>query len=375
MLRKLLGIFPGVAAFLLLMLVGGGELWAQNEGDQELADPDQPVTRVANRGGTFLALGVGARANALSGAATAISDGVDALYWNPANVALEEAWAIAFSYAEIFENSDIEHFYAGVLVPFAGGTLGASLISLSSGDIPRTVETTPSTQNVGVGSTFDWGSSAMGITYARMITDRLGVGGTLKWVNEGIDNAEANWVAGDIGVTFETGLYGTTIAAAATNISGKARMEGSLIQQNRTAAAEVFETGRTIGVNLDTEELALPTSFSFGLQVDLAGTPEALLTPDPRHNLAALADFRDATDTDIQTMLALEYSYNEILFVRGGKKWFNENLSEREFSDGLSAGFGVKLPVLGRHFSFDYGYTWLVEGLDRIQVFSFEYGF
>ncbi len=51
MLRKFLGITPGVAAFLALSLVGGGELRAQNDGTGLLSGPEDPVTRVGNRGG------------------------------------------------------------------------------------------------------------------------------------------------------------------------------------------------------------------------------------------------------------------------------------------------------------------------------------
>jgi hypothetical protein len=376
MLRKLLGLTPGVAAFLVLSLVGGGELRAQNLGDQIIQDPDKPVTRVANRGGAWLALGVGARANALSGAATTVSEGGHSLYWNPAGIATLEGFDFAFSYAEIYQDSDINHYFAAATIPFAGGNLGLQVNTLTSGDIVRTVETTPSSENVGIGSTFSWTSSAVGLTYSRLITDRLSLGGTGKWVNEGIDGAEANWFAVDVGVKFSTGLWGTTLAAAATNISGTAKMTGALVEQRRTAASETFpETQRTIDFDLTTSDLRLPTNFAFGVQVDLTGTPEAIIAPDPRHRLAALLDIADATDTDVQTKMALEYSYNGLLWLRGGKRFFNEVGSERNFSDGLSGGFGLRVPFLGKQLALDYAYTKLIEGLERMQVFSVEWGF
>jgi len=375
MLRKLLGLTPGVAAFLVLSLGGVGELLAQNQGDQLLQDPDAPVTRVANRGGAWLAIPVGARANGLAGAATTITEGGHALYWNPAGIASLESFDFAFSYAEIFQNSDIGHYFAAATIPFGGGTLGLSVNTLTSGDIPRTTETTPSSENVGIGSYYTWSSTAVGLTYARMITDRLSLGGTGKWVNEGIDGAEANWLAVDVGMKFETGLWGTTLAAAASNIGGTARMSGALVEERRTAATETFpETQRTIDFELTTRDLRLPTNFSFGVQVDLLGAPEAVLAPNPRHNLVALLDIADATDSDVQAKLALEYNFNGLLWLRGGKRWFNEERSEREFTDGVSFGLGLRVPVLGKGLSFDYAYTKLIEGLERMQVFSVEWG-
>ena len=204
----------------------------------------------------------------------------------------------------------------------------------------------------------------------------MALGGTGKWVNEGIDGAEANWFAVDVGVKFSTGLWGTTLAAAATNISGTAKMSGALVEQRRTANSETFpETQRTIDFDLTTSDLRLPTNFAFGVQVDLTGTPEAIIAPDPRHRLAGLLDIADATDTDVQAKIALEYSYNGLLWIRGGKRWFNEEGSGREFSDGLSGGFGLRVPFLGKQLAIDYAYTKLVEGLERMQVFSVEWGF
>jgi hypothetical protein len=375
MLRKLLGITPGVAAFLVLSFAGGGELRAQNEGDVIISGPEQPITRVGNRGGNFLALGVGARANGLGGAATTISQGAHALYWNPAGTAFGEGFDMGFSYAQLYENSDINHYYFGALIPFAGGVLGISVNTLSSGDIPRTVEITPSGDNVGIGSTFEWASTAAGLTYSRMITDRLAFGATGKMVNEGIDGAEANWFALDLGVRFNTGLYGTTLAARAANLSGSAKMSGPLIEQRRTAATETFpETERTIDFDLTTTDLLLPTAFAFGLQVDFLGTPESWFSTNPKFQLAGLLDVGDATDTDTQAALGFEFNYDRILWLRTGKRWMNEGGADRSFDDGLAFGFGLRLGVLGKQLAFDYAYTTLVDGLNRQQVFSVEWG-
>jgi hypothetical protein len=375
MLRKLLGITPGVAAFLLLSFAGGGELRAQGEGNTILSGPETPVTRVGNRGGAFLQIGVGARANGLGGAATTIAEGADALYWNPAGTAFLEGFDMGFSYAQLYEDSDINHYFFGTLIPFAGGMLGISVNTLSSGDIPRAQEATPSTDNVALGSTFEWASTAAGLTYARMITDRLGFGATGKWVNEGIDGAEANWFALDLGVRFNTGLYGTTLSARAANISGSARMSGSLIEERRTAASETFpETERTLDFDLTTTDLLLPTTFAFGLMIDFTGTPEAWLSTNPKHRLSGVLDVGDATNTNIQSAVGLEYNYDEIVYLRTGKRWMNEAESNRDFSDGMAFGFGLRLGLLGKAMAFDYAYTMLVEGLGRQQVFTIEWG-
>lgn len=369
------GIASASAALLLFLLGGGTELRAQNEGTTLRQGPDQPVSRVGTRGANFLEIGIGARATALAGAGTVISEGVDALYWNPAGAALLEGFAVGGSYTELFANSGIELFYFGSILPALGGSVGISVNTLSSGEIPRTTELTPSTENVGVGSTFEWNSSALSAHYARRITDRLALGASLKWINEGIEGADANWVGVDIGAKFETGLYGIVIGAMVANVGGRAAASGPLVQQNRTAATEVFETGRTLGFALLTDEMALPTYARFGLQLDLTGVPEALVAAgDPRHRVTTFIDVRDAVDTDIQSSIAFEYSYDEMLFIRGGKQFANEVGSNRGFNEGLSVGGGVRLPVLDRRLSIDYAYTALLRALDHNQVISVEFG-
>src|SRR5690349_13945573 len=63
------------------------------------------VSRVATRGAAFLSLGVGARALALGGAATATSTDLSSMYWNVAGLG-EVTMATAFaSHEKLYGNS------------------------------------------------------------------------------------------------------------------------------------------------------------------------------------------------------------------------------------------------------------------------------
>jgi len=127
-------------------------------------------------------------------------------------------------------------------------------------------------------------------------------------------------------------------------------------------------TGRDIPVNFETTELELPTYFRFGFQIDLAGSPTSVLSNDPRHGLSALIDIRDAVDTQAQPSFALEYSFDDIVFVRGGKFVRNEFV-DRDFSDGLAGGLGLHVPLGSRMLRLSYAY--MSEGqLDNSQTFT-----
>src|SRR5690606_8017780 len=138
---------------------------------------------------------------------TAMADDIYALYWNSAGLAHIQSLSAAFSHAALFEEADITHQFVGVALPMLGGVFGVSGIFFDSGDIPRTSELFPQGGDPDFGDTFTWTGSAIGLHYARFITDRLSVGFAAKVVTEGITGATASYVGFDAGVRFNTGVF------------------------------------------------------------------------------------------------------------------------------------------------------------------------
>ncbi len=354
------------------LLVSGGELAAQRQGTFLLPTPDEGTTRVAARGANFLEIGVGARAAALGGAFTGLASGATAMYWNPAGIGSMDGFTAAFTRTALFDDLDITHDFAAAAIPFAGGAIGFSFISLSSGDIPRTDELFPAGNNPAFGGVFDWSSTAIGLHYGRRLTDRLQVGFSGRVISEGLDGATANWWGVDFGTIFNTGLYGITLGAVLANIGPSAAINGTLVQR-RVETPEAFPTDAV--VEFATVSYQLPTTFRFSVLTSLVGGADALLSPSGSSTLDLAVDLNDGVDTDLQTAVGLEYGFRNLVFLRGGKRFVNEARDEdfRGFSDFLSFGGGIRLPVFGRMLSFDYAYTDMGE-LQNVQVFSFELG-
>lgn len=369
MVRKL------VVAGLALILAGATPASAQVLGQMLRPDHKTPITRVGTRGANFLEFGAGARAHALGGAVTALIDGGTALYWNTAAAAAVPGIQGAFSTAELFD-AGITHTFASVVLPVGQGAVGASFIYFSSGEMPRTTEDWPSGGDPVAGETFEWTAAAFGLHYARQITDRLSFGGAVKYAQEGIEQGHASYTGIDLSTRFYTGLYGVTIAAALNNIGTSGRFEGQAVQRGiaTTEAQNQFVVSHTVDVSFRTREAQMPTMFRLGVQTDLLGGADALIRPDPSHRLALALDFADGVDTDLQTAVGVEYAWNQTLFLRGGKRWFNELRRPGDFADGLAGGFGIRIPALGRKLAFDYAYTGMGE-LRNVQVFSLEFGF
>src|SRR5690606_9159589 len=198
-----------------------------------------------------------------------------------------ESFAMGGSYSDLFAGSGVSQFSGGARLPALGGVFGVSVNTLSSGEIERATERVPSGDLATLGSAFEWRSTAVGGYYARMITDRLGVGAGIKFIEEGISEASARWTAVDVGVRFETGIYGTVIGATVANVGGASRFDGSAITAIIDDNEQLFPTGRDIDGKFITNELQLPTYLRFGLMVDLAGTATSVLSTDPRHRLSA----------------------------------------------------------------------------------------
>src|SRR5687768_4673982 len=101
------------AALGLLLGAPSGLVHAKGAGTVLLPVPENPTSRVATRGANFLEIGIGARGLAMAGAYTSISEGVTALYWNPAGAAELEGPAAAFSLANLYGDAGITHTFAG----------------------------------------------------------------------------------------------------------------------------------------------------------------------------------------------------------------------------------------------------------------------
>lgn len=350
-------------------------LQAQNVGDGLQPEPNQTTTRVGTRGANWLEIPVGARAQGLGGAGGALIRGAESLYWNVGAMAESDGFDVAFSYADLFEEADITHQFFGVVVPIGDGALGASIVSLNSGDIIRTTESFPEGGDPQFGQTFEFNGFAGSLAYGRLITDRLGVGVAIKLISEGVDDATANWFGVDVGALFRTGLFGVTLGGAIVNIGGDAQYKGSAIERIVGGQTGTFPTKDIVPVQFNTRDISLPTAFRLSVLFDVTGTPEAWLAQvPPKHKVRVLTDFYDSIDTALRPSVGVEYTYDEIVYGRVGKLFQNEeNDGFRSFSDGLGVGGGLWIPLFGKRIGFDYAYTDMGL-LENVQTFSFRLG-
>ena len=340
-----------------------------------LPTPETKATRQGTRGANFLHIGIGARGGAMAGAIGGTVGGPTAWYWNPAGAATSETISGAGGYQQLYGDLGLTQSYAALSVPLLGGVVGVTLNSLSSGEIRRTTEQNPFGERLG-GSTFAWTSTAASLGYAKRLTDRLNIGTQLKYITEGITDANTAWVAADIGTQFNTGLYGVTIGGAIRNVGKSARASGALLQRViQTTDGSLLEEGRR--VELATRPTEIPVTFQFSVGSQILGGAGAIFGKGAGSNaLNAEIAVIDGTDVATQYAAGIEYAYKNTLFIRGGKRMYNDGRElgvENAAALGLSGGFGLRMPLLGRNLRFDYSYQG-AGALQNVQIFSFEVG-
>ena len=337
---------------------------------------NEQVSRVATRGANFLSIGVGARALALAGAYAATANDLSATYWNVAGLA-DVTLASGFaSHEQLYGNSGLTNTSVVGALPVFGGAFGVSFISFTSGEMTRTTEYYPEGGDPAQGETVAWNATSVAIHYARPFTDRLAAGLTIKRADEGIQFAKATYYGADIGVRFRTGIAGSSLGFALTNVGSSGRMSGPAIQRRLTLRDDpLLPVGHPVELELRTERMQLPTAIRFAVQTDLLGGAESILGQrlGAQHSLMVVGDISDAVDTRLMPALAAEYGFMNRVFLRGGGRWLNDERLDQGTGISYTAGAGISVPIAGRRFLFDFAWRNFGE-LNDNQVISLQFG-
>ncbi|MBC7187215.1 MAG: PorV/PorQ family protein [Calditrichaeota bacterium] len=329
-----------------------------------LAGNDNTGTSCAN----FLKIGVGARAAAMGGACVASVTDYSALYWNPAGIARIGGAHVGIAYTDWI--LDISHSFIGATYSLGPwGTLGASLNLLDFGEMERTTPSEP----YGTGTYFGASDLALGVAYARELTDRFAVGVQFKVIRESISFSSASTIAVDAGTQFITGFHGMRLGMSITNFGGKMTMRGT-DQMVKADIDDVIEGNPLKESRLETEAWPLPLTFRMGLSLDVLRSDFATVTVN--------TDFVDPRDVNPYATLGTEIAWNKMVFLRGGLVYAPDGFDEEKLSKEqelslfykvkIAAGGGLRFTVPGTRASFclDYAYTDLGM-LDYAHRFSF----
>lgn len=317
-------------------------------------------SKVGTAAAQFLKIGVGARPVGMGESFAAVANDVNALYWNPAGITNLKTISVSVSHSQWF--AEIFHNYAGIVIPFGDAdAIGISATALSTNE----QEVTTVEQPEGTGVFYSVNDIAIGLSYARALTDRFSVGVTAKYIQQDAYNETANTFALDIGTYLRTGFHNLVIAMCVSNFGGSMQLEGRdliiLADINKGISGEYNPDAR-----LKTEPWPLPLNFRIGIAMDVLGGNDPLFESDD-HRFTMAIDGNHPNDNNERLNIGGEYSWQEAFFVRAGYK-INYDVEKWTF------GAGVKLDVGSQQVGFDYAFVDYYE-LGKVSRFSLELRF
>ncbi len=321
---------------LVLFVVSFGEFYAQNP-------------NLGSAGAQFLQIPVGARAEAMGGAVIGLIDDASSIFWNPAGIVKVNNVQAHFSYMNWF---DLFDFNSASIVYNAGdlGTFGASMVLFTTGEMEITTEENPN----GTGRFFDAGDLALGVSYARYLTDRFNVGVTIKYIRQQIWNESASGFAFDIGTQYRLDFQNLTIAMAMTNFGADLQFDGPDLDFTYRKD-DAFPLSRLVPSRLSTEEYPLPLNFQVGIALDIFEYDFV--------KMRGAIDVTHPNDNAERAQFGTEFSFFDRFFVRAGYKY---NYDDQDFSFG--AGANVPLGSTAVYFDYAYSVYDILPSVHRISV-------
>jgi len=294
--------------------------------------------RIGNAGCAFLSRGGGARPVALGGAYSALPGGPEAVFWNPAGLTgLKSFGAIVCGdrFFSLINQTDL-----AVAMPIMDGTIGIGLIATSSGAIE---ETTPEFPD-GTGTYFSVVEYALGVSYARKMTDRFSVGATVKFVSSSMWKVHASGWAIDLGGQYDVGISGLKFGFFLQNFAPEFRYSGDGLH----VTVEEEGTGIEYPGSLLSGEFPLPLNFQAGFAIDLLKTPKTILTADLVHPIDQPAVYGAGVEIEPVKGFTMRVGYT---------KKNNRN---------LCAGLGFHVGKIAIHYSYE-NHDYL-PGVHRLEI-------
>jgi long-subunit fatty acid transport protein len=296
----------------------------------------------------FLEIGVGARGTGMGEAYTSLTNDAGSAFWNPAGLVGVDKRNLFTSYTVWPADISLGSFAVAMDVGNIG-TFAISSVYLMTGDMAVTTVYQPE----GTGENFSITNFSVGLSYARLLTDRLSVGLTTKIVREKyMEYGYTTWAL-DMGTIYRTGFHGLNLGMSIQHFGPEIKFSGDYID---------YSDPKSVDVNVPKtfENYSLPINFRIGISMNLLDTPENTLTTS--------ADMIHPNNNLEQYNWGVEYCFNKMFYLRGGYR-FNIDVG------GLTFGTGIDLKILGdRSAVVDYSFSDLGI-LKSVHRFSFALSF
>ncbi len=339
MKKHIISLFVSGACLLLITAMG----FSQAE--------RKPTEKRAQTGFKFLTVTTDARAGALGEAFTSLESPSSAMFFNPAGMARLEGFATV-ALGQVSWIADINYVFGSVaLNPFDGrfGILGLSVVSVDYGNFDGTIRSDTDVRGYEDTGNFSPSAFALGLGYAKALSDKFAVGGNLKYVKQDLGSAivsfnatgdqvkstyAAEVAAFDFGIIYRTGFKSLNFGMNVRNFSKEIKYEE--------------------------EGFQLPLTFKIGVSMNAF---DLLLAGQENHDFLVTVDAVHPRDYDEQLNIGGEYLFMKTVALRAGYSTPNDE-------HGFSAGAGLQKAMKNYKLAIDYAYTpfGIFDNVNRITV-------
>jgi len=296
----------------------------------------QTNKKLAQTGLKFLNVGTDPRAVAMGEAFTSVEGSSTSLFFNPAGLARFTGTAHA-SFGSTQWIAGIDHLYASAAVNTPNseyGVFGITFQSVDYGDLLRTIRAGNAEGWMDVG-TFRPTAMAVGLGYARALSDRFSIGGRASYVfqdlGDGVKSVDqfgnplknentVNVVSFDFGMFYRTGFKSLNFAMSVRNFSKE--------------------------IKYQKEGFQLPLMFRIGMSINAMD----FITEAPGADaLLVSVDATNSRDYPETINIGAEYLFMRTLAVRAGYMFGQDE-------HDVTAGIGLQQTIEGVGLGIDYAY-------------------
>lgn len=277
--------------------------------------------------------------------------GVEAMWGNIAGAAFTQGTQIQFAYTDWLRGTGTSVIAFGLSQKIGdAGALGIQVVSMNFGEIEITTTDSP---DGGVG-VYNPTLMNIALTYSKAFSNSIYAGLVVKLISESISDVNAFGIAIDAGIQYVTGENDQiAFGIALKNVGPKMNFSGDGLSLRSLIPGQD---------NLFTmDQRSMP--FELPAQLNIGAAYDFLMPADNRITLAA--NFTSNSFTKDQIGLGLEYSFKDILMIRGSYTYENGMWEDITTSDktnvnnGISAGISLALPLnkeKGTFISIDYAF-------------------
>ena len=243
------------------------------------------------------------------------------------------------------------------------GSIGLSFRNLSVGDINVTTMDQPD----GTGEIVNPTYFVIGLTYSKELSDRVSVGTNINLINESWQGVSATGFAFDVGVQYRDlfAVPNLSLGVVVKNLGGTMKYSGTALW---VSANEVSGNRGTTFYEVGAQASELPSEISLGVSYTRN------INEDNKFTVAGTFVNNNYTYDNYKG--GLEYSYKDILFLRGGYLYSPQsNSNTPDIFQDYTVGAGINFQQFTDvNVSFDYAYV-PVKYFDANNIFTLRMGF